>query len=230
MQMRLPALAALTAALVGAVALASSPASAAALIPVGSNLDFTGSVASIGSANVYDTSSTGLDFYTSGSPSVGTPGTLGMNDTTGGVFTAFSPLTCPAASDGGCGIIKDITSYNPGTSTVNTPSLPVSSFISFTNNGFTSTFNLSSLTVNQYQPVGSTAGELSLSGFGTMSFTGYLPSAAELTITAQGAGATSFSGTIVSEGVAAPEPASMLLLGAGLAGLAAVRRRTRRSA
>jgi hypothetical protein len=221
--------AALTAALVGMFALASSPASAA-LIPAGSSFSFTGGAASIGSANLWD--GTGIDFYSFGSPGVGVAGTPHITDPTVGAFTAFNPLNCPASAAGGCGTIEDLQTYTPSSNTLTLPTLPVFSFLTVTQSAAQSgtvaldaTFTLTDFTNSEIVPSGNTLGTLILSGLGTLTFTGFDPTPAIMTITAQGNGATSYSGTVVVAAAAVPEPASMLM-GVGLAGLAVIRRRS----
>jgi hypothetical protein len=221
--------AALTAALVGMFVLASSPASAA-LIPAGSSFSFTGGAASIGSANLWD--GTGIDFYAFGSPSVGV-GTTHITDPTSGAFTAFNPLNCPASSDGGCGTIEDLQTYAPSSNTLTLPTLPVFSFLTVTQSAAQSgtvaldaTFTLTDFTNSEIVPSGNTLGTLILSGLGTLTFTGFDPTPAIMTITAQGNGATSYSGTVVVAPAVVPEPASIMLMGVGLAGLAVIRRRS----
>jgi hypothetical protein len=215
---------------IGVLTLASSPGSAA-LIPIANNLDFTGSAISIGSANLWN--GTGVDFFTSGLPGIGTAGSLGLNNTTSGAFTLFNPFNCPAAGSGGCGTIVDLQTFTPNSNILTISMLPVSSLLSVSQTALQTgniariaTFTLTSFADSEIAPAGATLGTLILSGSGTMTMTGFDPTPATMTITSQGNGATSFSGTVITQ-VAAPEPASMLLMGVGLAGLAAVRRRSR---
>ena len=223
--MRLATLATIAATLVGSIALGAAPASAA-YITLGSNIDFQGTVGGIDGPNIWN--STGADWHTNGLPSVGVAGTIGMNTATL-EFGVFNPGTCPSSSVGGCGTIKDLLSYVQNSNTLNSPSLPVASYITFSQGPNNATFTMTSFQQTTVLPDGPQLGTVIFSGLGIITLNGFDPTLGLYTITAQGDGFTTFSGTIIASGVAAPEPASMLLMGAGLAGLCVVKRRARRS-
>ena len=98
---------------------------------------------------------------------------------------------------------------------------PIDNFISI--DGFT--FDLTSIVDVQRTNVSSHLDTLSITGYVMAHHAGYDPTLGQLTITANsttGGTSISFSGTGVSP---IPEPATLALFGAGLVGLAFVRRR-----
>lgn len=109
----------------------------------------------------------------------------------------------------GCIVAKDIT-YNPFSG-------PLNSFLSGTNNGVTFSLDLASVFNVAFSPGNS----LDFDGNATLHETGFADTPGELFFSTQGPNniEVSFSATAVS----APEPGSLLLLGAGLIGLGAYR-------
>jgi hypothetical protein len=213
----------------GLMALAlAAPVAQAAPIVAGSQLDFYGGVDPIGATNVYDPTDTGVDFRTAGVSSPGTPGSLGLTNTLGvtiNSFSGFTPLTCPVSTAGGCGTIKDLLSFTQATNTLINPALPVTDFLTFTQGSLMVAFDLTSFLTTQAQPTANNLGQLTLSGAGTLEMAGLDDTPGIVTITMQGPGNTSFSGSVVAQALPVPEPASILLLGAGLIALGAAQRK-----
>lgn len=196
-------------------------------VTAGSELDFNGSLTPIGSPNSY--TSTGSDFNTNGVASLGINGSVNINNTSSGAFLSFNAFTCPSAATGGCGTINDLTSYNIATSQLFSPPLPIANFLNFIQGANTLHFTLTSFSAAAVQPTGNNLGTLTLAGAGTLSFNSFDPTPAIFTITTQGPGATSYSGSILVAPVGVPEPTSMLLLATGLVSAGLLRRRTRRA-
>ena len=215
--------AALAAVFVGVLALASAP-SQAIPIPAGTGVDFIGGIDPIGGANIYDLSTTGWDIRTSGLARPGVAGTVKITNTSGGAFSGFSAFNCPTVTSGGCGTLAD--------SSIGM-SLPIANFVTFDQSAADSTdalvhhadFLLQTFGFVKMQPIGFQSGVLILSGSGILVFDAFDPTFATFTLTAQDQGNTSFSASLRSQGTRVPEPGSMLLMGAALAGLFAVRRR-----
>ena len=211
--------AALAAVFAGVFALASAP-SQAIPVPALTGIDFIGGISPIGGANIYDVGTLGWDIRTNGLASPGIAGTIKMTNTSGGAFSVFDPFTCPAATNGGCGTLKDSSTGM---------ALPLFNFVVFDQTVLNvvhhADFILQTFNIVKMQPVGNQAGVLILSGGGILNFDAFDPTFATFTLTAQDQGNTSFSASLRSQGTRVPEPGSMLLMGAALAGLFAVRRR-----
>jgi hypothetical protein len=204
-------------------ALATSSAASAAPIAAGSAFDIAGGVRGLGVGAGTINVATGFDFRT-GSPTgfqngLNTPGTISLISASGDLIGLEGGCST-AASAGGCGTIIDLPTF--------TPTLPINNFISLTSNGLTVSFDLDTLVVADRNPGNPGAGILpfiTIGGTGSINFTGFDETAAVFTLTAQGDRITSFSATSQAVPTEVPEPASLLLLGAGLLGLAAMRRR-----
>jgi hypothetical protein len=150
---------------------------------------------------------TALDFTTTGSPGLG-PGNFLVTDAS----LDFRILY------GLPGTIQDFTFRGPAQPNYPIPPPTITDFEVMVIASKTFSFDLTSVMFT-----GQTANELNINGTGVFHLTGFADTPGVIYFTGnQAVGTLSFS---ASEGTPMPEPASMLLLGTGLIGLAGVARR-----
>ena len=130
----------------------------------------------------------------------------------------------PVNTSGGSAVYNDFT-FNP------LPGTPVTPLWIFTRGGIEYSFDLWQVTSFSRHPPGLNGGGIIITGFGAAKITGFEPTLANWSFSADTAGGTTaFSSTILASGQAAvvPEPGSIALVGIALFGWAA-RRRARSS-
>jgi hypothetical protein len=194
-----------------AIAAAAAIPTLASAIPIsaGSQLNIAGFDVGIGTTTTINLA-TGLDFTTAAAPTTPSPGVAGTLTSVSGTG-GFSGINCVAA----CGTIQDIANF--------------ATFAAI-NNFYTTTagvsFDLLTLAAPiRIAPGPSQLATLIIGGTGTFHQAGFDPTPGIFTLTTQGGSNTTFSASTIAQATPTPEPASLALVGAGLFGLAAARRR-----